>query len=163
MEKKTVKILETKKGLISIIKKNISAADYIEFLTKTDLGSQYPKERFQQRIARLVKNVQISLLALNTDGKVVGVCFGLTDFAYWLMVTDLAVDRDYVKCGIGSEFIRIAREGAGGEKDIIVFINANDNAVPFYMKNGLTRAESMMELGKVEWTGFTVTKEDIPR
>ena len=35
---------------------------YIDFLKRTNLGSQYPKERFQERIAKLVKNVSISCL-----------------------------------------------------------------------------------------------------
>jgi len=109
-----------------------------------------------------VNNVQISLLAVDERGKIVGVCFGLTDFAYWLMITDLAVDRNYVKNGIGSIMIKIAREEAGGDKNIILFINANDDAIPFYKKNGLSKAESMMELSDVEWTDFVVTKDLIP-
>ena len=28
----------------------LTAEEYIEFLSRTDLGSQYPKERFEQRI-----------------------------------------------------------------------------------------------------------------
>lgn len=40
----------------------ITAEDYIEFLKKTDLGSQYPKERFHERISKLVNNVSTALL-----------------------------------------------------------------------------------------------------
>lgn len=36
--------------------------EYIEFLKRTDLGSQYPKERFEKRIAKLVDHVSISVL-----------------------------------------------------------------------------------------------------
>lgn len=154
--------ISTSRGTIAIVKKSISASDYIEFLTRSDLGSQYPKERFLERIQKLVNNVQISLLAVDERGKIVGVCFGLTDFAYWLMITDLAVDRNYIKNGIGSIMIKIAREEAGGDKNIILFINANDDAIPFYKKNGLSKAESMMELSDVEWTDFVVTKDLIP-
>ncbi len=50
------------------------------------------------------------------------------------MITDLGVDLAYIKNGIGSKLLKIAREEAGGEKDIIVFINANDDAIPFYEK-----------------------------
>lgn len=31
---------------ISILQERISAEEYIDFLKRTDLGSQYPKERF---------------------------------------------------------------------------------------------------------------------
>lgn len=83
----------------------LTAEEYIEFLSRTDLGSQYPKERFEQRIQKLVKNVSISLVA--RDGKkIAGVLFTLTDFCYWLYVTDLGVDRDYERQGIGTALIK---------------------------------------------------------
>ena len=63
----------------------LSADAYIEFLSRTNLGSQYPKERFSERIDRLVKNVSLSLVAKD-EGKIIGVLFGLTDYAYWLYV-----------------------------------------------------------------------------
>lgn len=159
MDNEALETLSTKKGTVTIVRRKITAEEYIEFLTRTDLGAQYPKERFHERIGKLVANVQISLLAINESGKVVGACFGLTDFAYWLMVTDLGIDREYEKNGIGSAMIKVSREVAGGEKDIIVFINANDDAIPFYEKSGLSKAESMMELANVEWTDFVVTKD----
>ena len=39
---------------ITIAEERISAEEYIEFLKRTDLGSQYPKERFAERISKLV-------------------------------------------------------------------------------------------------------------
>jgi len=153
--------LITKKEKITIQKKRVTAKEYIEFLTRTDLGSQYPEERFIERIQKLVVNTQISLIAYNENGVIIGICFGLTDFAYWLMITDLGVDRQYIINGIGSEMIRLSRKEAGGEKDIIVFIYANENAIPFYEKNGLVKSTSMMEQTDVEWTDFTVTKDTI--
>ena len=80
---------------IDIKEERISSEEYIDFLKRTDLGSQYPKERFEERIKKLVNNVSISLVARNESNTIVGVLFGLTDFAYWLYVTDLGVDRDY--------------------------------------------------------------------
>ena len=80
---------------VSIREERISVEEYINFLKRTDLGSQYPKERFEERISRLVKNVSISLVARNENGLVVGVLFGLTDFCYWLYITDLGIDRKY--------------------------------------------------------------------
>ena len=48
---------------ISIRSERVSAAEYTGFLKRTDLGSQYPKERFEQRIGRLVESVSVSLTA----------------------------------------------------------------------------------------------------
>lgn len=141
---------------IEIKEERISAKEYIEFLKRTDLGSQYPKERFEERIERLVKNASISLAARNEKGEIVGVLFGLTDFAYWLYVTDLGVDRSYEGQGIGRRLMKTAHYKAGGEKDIAVYLIANDNAIAFYEKIGMTKADDVMQYNHIEWTGFTV-------
>lgn len=141
---------------MKISSERISPDVYIDFLKRTDLGSQYPKERFRERIEKLVANVSISIVARNEDDLIVGVLFGLTDFAYWLYVTDLGVDRDYERQGIGRRLMKAALEAAGGEKDIAVYLIANENAVPFYEKLGMKRADEVMKYNHIEWTEFTV-------
>ena len=49
----------------TIKEERLTAEEYIEFLKHTDLGSQYPKERFRQRIGTLVSRASISLVARN--------------------------------------------------------------------------------------------------
>ena len=117
---------------------------------------EYPKERFYERIEKLVKKVSISLVARNEKGLIVGVLFGLTDFCYWLYITDLGVDRNYERQGIGSKMMKKAHEIAGGEKDIAVYLIANDNAIPFYEKLGMKKADEVMKFNHIEWTEFTV-------
>lgn len=144
------------KDRIKITSERVSQGEYIDFLKRTDLGSQYPKERFDERIEKLVNNVSISIVARNEDNLIVGVLFGLTDFAYWLYVTDLGVDRNYERQGIGSRLMKAALEAAGGEKDIAVYLITNENAVPFYEKLGMKRADEVMKYNHIEWTEFTV-------
>ncbi len=141
---------------IKIKEEQITAEEYIDFLKRTDLGSQYPKERFADRIEKLVKNVSISLVARNESNTIVGALFGLTDFAYWLYVTDLGVDRDYEGQGIGRQLMKTAHKIAGGEKDIAVYLIANENAIPFYEKLGMKKADDVMQYSKIEWTDFEV-------
>ena len=141
---------------IIIKEERVTAAEYIDFLKRTDLGSQYPKERFESRIEKLVKNVSISLTARNEEGLLVGALFGVTDFAYWLYVTDLGVDRAYEGQGIGRRLMKTAHEKAGGEKDIAVYLIANENAVGFYEKLGMEKSDDVMQYNHIEWTGFTV-------
>jgi len=144
------------KQQIKIKEQRLSPEEYIEFLKRTNLGSQYPKERFEDRITKLVKNVSISLVARNESDKIVGVLFGLTDYAYWLYVTDLGVDREYEGQGIGRRLMKTAHELAGGEKDIAMYLIANENAIPFYEKLGMEKSDDVMQYNKIEWTGFTV-------
>lgn len=141
---------------VQIASERISAAAYIDFLKRTELGSQYPKERFAERIERLVKNADVSLVARSEAGGIVGVCFGITDFAYWLFITDLGVDRAYVGQGVGRELMRRAHEAAGGAHDIAVYTVANDGAVGFYEKLGMVRSGEVMEYNHIDWTDFTV-------
>ncbi len=141
---------------IEITEEPLSSEEYTDFLKRTDLGSQYPKECFTERISQLVNNVTISLVARNKKGLAVGVLFGLTDYAYWLFVTDLGVDRDYENQGIGRQLMKAAHDVAGGERDIAIYLVANENAISFYEKLGMKKADDVMQYNKIEWTSFTV-------
>ena len=141
---------------IRIQNERFSPEEYISFLKRTDLGTQYPKERFRARVARLTGHASVSLSARREDGELVGVLLGLTDFSYWLFVTDLGVDRRYVRRGIGRRLMQRAHELAGGEKDIAVYLIAQEDAVPFYEKLGMERADDVMRYNHIEWTEFTV-------
>ena len=142
--------------MIDIRQERLTAPEYIGFLARTDLGSQYPRERFEERIPRLLENASLSLAVRNEDGLLVGVLLGLTDFAYWLYVTDLGVDRAYERQGIGRALMKTALELAGGEKDIAVYLIANENAVPFYEKLGMEQSTEVMQYNHIDWTEFTV-------
>ena len=142
--------------IMTIKEERLTAEEYIDFLKRTDLGSQYPKERFYDRILKLVKNVSISLVARNEEGLIVGVLFGLTDFCYWLYITDLGVDRNYERQGIATKLMKQAHEIAGGEKDIAVYLIANENAIPFYEKLGMKHADEVMKYNHIDWTEWTV-------
>lgn len=141
---------------ITYKEERISADEYIDFLKRTNLGSQYPKERFYERIGKLVNNVSISLIARNEENKIIGVLFGLTDYCYWLYVTDLGVDREYEGQGIGRKLMKTAHSIAGGEQDIAVYLIANEDAIPFYEKLGMKLSDDVMQYNKIEWTEFIV-------
>lgn len=142
--------------MYEIKEERLSPEEYIDFLGRSDLGSQYPKERFGERIPRLLKNATISLAARNDKGLLIGALLGLTDYAYWLYVTDLGVDRAYERQGVGRRLMKTALDLAGGEKDVAVYLIANEDAVGFYEKIGMKRADDVMQYNHVEWTGFTV-------
>ncbi len=140
----------------TINEERLTANEYIDFLKKTDLGSQYPKERFEERIGTLVKRASISLVARDEKNEIVGVCFGITDFAYWLFITDLGVVRERTGQGIGKALIKELHELAGGEKNIIMYTCVNENATQFYEKIGMKKPNDVMVYNQIEWTDFTV-------
>ena len=139
-----------------INEERLTANEYIDFLKKTDLGSQYPKERFEERINTLVNKASISLVARDDENRIIGVCFGITDFAYWLFITDLGVVRECTGQGIGKALVKKLHELAGGIENIIMYTCVNEKAIPFYEKIGMTKPNDVMVYNRVEWTDFTV-------
>lgn len=140
----------------TINEERLTAEEYIEFLKHTDLGSQYPKERFRERIGILVERASISLVARDDAGAIVGVCFGITDFAYWLFITDLGVVRECTGQGIGTALVRRLHEAAGGRDNIIMYTCFNENAYGFYEKLGMWKPNDVVVLNQARWTDFTV-------
>ena len=117
------------------INASLTFNEYKDFLKQTDLGSQYPEENFKKRITKLLKNRSVSITARNKNNILIGVCFGLTDFSYFLFLTDLGVDRNYENQGIGKELVNLAQREAGGEDNIIVVVLSNEQAIKFYKKS----------------------------
>ena len=148
--------------MYTIQQERLSPEAYIDFLRHTNLGSQYPKERFHERIATLVEKASISLTAREDAGDLIGVGFGITDFAYWLFITDLGVVREWTGKGVGKALVRELHRIAGGsldgggEKNIIMYTCANENATGFYEKLGMVKPGDIYMYNKVEWTDFTV-------
>ena len=139
-----------------IKEERLTASEYINFLKRTDLGSQYPKERFEERINTLVNKASISLVARSEENEIIGVCFGITDFAYWLFITDLGVVREHTGKGIGSALVKKLHELAGGEENIIMYTCYNENALGFYEKLGMTKPDDVVVYNHIKWTDFTV-------
>ena len=48
-----------------------------------------------------------------------------------------------------------AHELAGGEKDIAIYLIANENAIPFYEKIGMKKSDDVMQYNHIEWTEWT--------
>ena len=70
----------------------------------------------------MVKKASISLVARNEENEIIGVCFGITDFAYWLFITDLGVVREYTGIGIGKALVHKLHELAGGKDNITIVL-----------------------------------------
>jgi GNAT superfamily N-acetyltransferase len=130
--------------------------EYVDFLKRCDLGSQYPKKNFESRIPILLENVQICITARNAEGLLIGICFGITDFVYFLFLTDLGVDRKYVGRGIGKKLVALAHEKAGGEADITITTIANSKAIPFYDACGMRTGSELVVKYCRDWEDFVV-------
>ena len=137
----------------------LTTTEYLHFLLRTDLGNQYPKEDFLERVDTLMKNYIVSATARTDDGLLIGVALGLTDFAYYMLVTDLGVARDYVQQGIGKQLLTRLHDAAGGKNRIWVFLDSADEAMGFYENYGMHKGDSLMAFDAEPWSFFKLTPD----
>jgi N-acetylglutamate synthase-like GNAT family acetyltransferase len=130
-----------------------TVAEFLEFIARTDLRNQYPRTRFRQRVQTLLENYDVGVTARGEDGRLIGICFGLTDSAYYLLVTDIAVDRQCTGQGIGREMMVRLHALAGGEDDICVFADFHPNSKGFYTSCGFEPCTVMCKEARI-WDVF---------
>ena len=103
----------------------ISVKQFIELLNKTTLGARRPLEH-------------ADLLITAWDGeRLVGVARSVTDFAYCCYLSDLAVDEQYQKQGIGLQLIEHTKQALHPQAKIVLL--SAPQAVDYYPHIGFTQ------------------------
>jgi len=95
------------------------------------------------RIARMFANANLVISAWDSL-RLVGVSRALTDFSYCCYLSDLAVDADYQRRGIGQELLRRTQSLAGDEVTLILL--SASGAMAYYPKVGLAQADNAFVL-----------------
>jgi predicted N-acetyltransferase YhbS len=116
------------------IENNISPNEFKELLIKSTLGERRPIDDFE-RIKAMVDNANLIITARD-ENKLVGVARSVTDFVYCTYLSDLAVDDEYQKQGIGKELIRLTKKET--PKATIILLAA-PRAVDYYPHIGMTK------------------------
>jgi ribosomal protein S18 acetylase RimI-like enzyme len=116
------------------IEKNLSPEDFKDLLIKSTLEERRPVDDFA-RVEAMVKNANLIITA-RYNGKLVGVARSVTDFVYCTYLSDLAVDSDYQKQGIGKELIRLTKQATPQATTILL---AAPKAVDYYPHIGMTQ------------------------
>lgn len=88
------------------------------------------------RIQRMIDHADILITAW-LDGKMIGVARAITDFSYCCYLSDLAVDNQYQKLGIGKELIKQVQTAIGDECSLILL--SAPGAVDYYPRIGFTK------------------------
>jgi ribosomal protein S18 acetylase RimI-like enzyme len=135
--------------------------EYADFLTRSDLGSQYPLEDFMTRMPTLLEHYDVGVTARNEDGLLVGACLGITDFAYYLFVVNIGVAREYQRQGIGTTMLQMVQEAAGGKNKICMILDAASCSRGFYEKYGFDHWQTVVVFDKEPWTGMMLTHEKL--
>lgn len=127
------------------IEEKIGEEEFTQVLINSTLGERRPVNE-PDRIASMLKHANLIATARD-NGKLIGVSRSLTDFVYCTYLSDLAVDENYQKMGIGKELIRITKQHTPKAKLILL---AAPKAVGYYPKIGMTQWEQCYVLDNVE-------------
>ena len=122
------------KEIIYASEKNLDVAEFIEVLKNSKLAERRPVSD-EQRISSMCNNANLIVTA-RVDGKLVGVARSITDFVYCTYLSDLAVDLEFQKQGIGKRLIEETKKATPQGK--LILLSAPD-AVDFYPRIGMTK------------------------
>jgi len=115
----------------------------IDVYRRSTLGERRPvddRERMRQMLERA------NLVVTAWDGeRLVGIARSLSDFCYATYLSDLAVDSEYQRQGIGRELMRRTQE-AGGKATVFLF--AAPKAVDYYPRVGFSSGSGWMLRGE---------------
>jgi ribosomal protein S18 acetylase RimI-like enzyme len=119
------------------IEPNISPNEFNDLLIKSTLGERRLVDDFE-RITAMVKNANL-IISARDNSKLVGVARSITDFVYCTYLSDLAVDDEYQKMGIGKELIRLTKKETPNATLILL---AAPKAVVYYPHIGMIKHDA---------------------
>ncbi|KAA9032418.1 GNAT family N-acetyltransferase [Niallia endozanthoxylica] len=91
-----------------------------------------------ERIQRMIDHADIIVTARN-NGQLVGIARAITDYSYCCYLSDLAVDAQYQRSGIGKELVRRIQEKLGDE--VALLLVSAPNAVDYYPRIGFEKSD----------------------
>ena len=122
-------------ALTYAVEDGLGAEEFIDVLKRSGLDARRPVDK-PDIIQGMVENADLTVTARDEDGRLMGVARSITDFAYCCYLSDLAVDRDCQRQGVGKELIRRTQDAAGGDKIALLLLSAPDG-MDYYPKIGL--------------------------
>ncbi len=127
------------------IEKELSENDFIDILMRSGLHERRPVNELA-RISAMLINANLIVTA-RLNGVLVGVSRSLTDFVFCTYLSDLAVDEDYQKMGIGKELIRQTKLKSPQAKLILL---SAPKAIEYYPRIGMKKQECCFTIDKLE-------------
>lgn len=116
----------------------LAVAEFVDVLRRSTLGERRPLDDLP-RMEAMLRHADIIMTA-RCDGLLVGVARAVSDFSFCTYLSDLAVDENFQRRGIGRELIRRTQEAAGVQAKVILI--AAPKAVNYYPHIGMVRHDS---------------------
>jgi ribosomal protein S18 acetylase RimI-like enzyme len=116
----------------------LGVEDFVDLLVRSTLAERRPVGELE-RIRGMLENANIIVTA-RTGNLLIGISRAITDYSFCTYLSDLAVDQDFQRLGIGKELIRRTHEFAGLETTLILL--AAPKARTYYPKVGMHSHDS---------------------
>lgn len=112
--------------------RQIADQEFVDLLKRSTLAARRPIDD-PESVSAMLKHCNLLCTAWD-DSRLVGVARSLTDFQYCCYLSDLAVDSEYQRIGIGKELIRLTQSRLGEKAKIILL--AAPSAETYYGRIG---------------------------
>jgi len=122
------------------IEDGLDPEEFVDVLKRSGLDARRPVDK-PDVIKGMVENADLTVTARDVDGRLVGVARSVTDFAYCCYLSDLAVDRECQRQGIGKELMARTKAAAGGDKITLLLLSAPDG-MAYYPGAGLEKFDN---------------------
>lgn len=132
-------------GIKYQIERTISVEEFKAVLLNSTLGERRPIDD-PETLSKMIEYGNLIITA-RENGKLIGVARSLTDFNYCTYLSDLAVDENYQKMGIGKELIRQTKLASPKAKLILL---SAPKAEKYYPKIGMTQWEQCYVLDNLD-------------
>jgi predicted N-acetyltransferase YhbS len=120
--------------IVYTIEKSLDADEFIEVLNNSRLAERRPVDD-EHRISSMCNNANLIVTA-RLNGKLIGIARSITDFVYCTYLSDLAVDVEFQKKGIGKRLIEETKKITPQAKLILL---SAPGAIDYYPKIGMTK------------------------
>lgn len=126
------------------VEPELSAEEFRTVLIDSTLGERRPVEELE-RLDRMLRHADVIVTARDGE-RLVGISRAVTDFAFCCYLSDLAVDVEYQRKGIGKRLIEETHRAAGDETSLVLV--AAPAAEGYYPKIGMTQRPSCWTIPK---------------
>ncbi|HTE34160.1 MAG TPA: GNAT family N-acetyltransferase [Chryseolinea sp.] len=120
---------------------DLSAGEFRDVLVRSTLGERRPIDD-PGAIESMLRHANLIITARDNK-RLVGVARSLTDFAFCTYLSDLCVDEEYQKKGIGKQLIRETKTAAPDGKLLLL---AAPKAIHYYGKIGMIKFDQCFTL-----------------
>ena len=117
---------------------DLSPQEFVDVLRRSTLSQRRPVDQ-EETIRSMIRNADVVITA-RANSILVGVARAITDFSYCTYLSDLAVDVEFQRSGMGRELIQRVHRAAGVNTTLILL--AAPAAATYYPHIGMSKHES---------------------